>query len=163
MLVLRLLTCSRGVWAVLAVAGLLLSGGCGSGEYSGPSGAVSGKVTLGGEAVPAGCTVSFVSDQGFTATGTVESGGSYKLSRVGKTGEVTGEIPVGTYQVSVTPPAETSEADYDKMMEEQSSGEGQPQGDAGQEVIPAKYQTTQTSELSKDVTEGANTINVELE
>lgn len=164
MLVCRLLTCSRGLWAVLAVAGLLLCGGCGPGGYSGPTGTVSGTVTLSGEAVPSGCTVTFVSEQ-FTATGKVESGGSYKLSRVDKPGSVVDTIPVGTYQVSVTPPAEAamSDADYDKMMEDEFTDDGAADAGASKEVIPAKYQTTQTSEVSKEVKEGPNTIKIELE
>lgn len=163
MQVYRLLTCSRGLWAVLGAAGLLFCGGCGPGGYSGPTGTVSGTVTLNSEAVPAGCNVSFVSDQGFSATGTVESGGSYKLSRVGKAGEVLDTIPVATYKVSISPPAEASEADYDKMMEEESTSGGDAEAEAGQEVIPAKYQTTETSGLSKEVKEGSNTIPIELE
>lgn len=165
MLVCRLLTSTCGRWTVLAVVGLLLCGGCGPGEYSGPTGTVNGTVKLNDEAAPAGCTVSFVSAQ-FTATGTVESGGSFKLSRVDRSGKTLDTIPVGTYKVSVSPPAkaEESDADYDKMMEEESAREGgQPKGEAEQSVIPAKYQTTESSGLSEEVKEGENTIPIELE
>jgi hypothetical protein len=160
----RLLTGGRGLWSVLAVAGLAVCAGCGSEGYSGPTGTVTGTVMLGGEPVPAGCTVTFISAEGFTATGSVQSGGSYKLTRVGNAGEVLETIPVGTYQVSIIPPpaAEMSEADYDKLMEAQAAG--QEQANAGPaDAIPSKYHTTQTSDLTEEVQEGANTINFELE
>ena len=58
-------------WAVLVVIAALVASGCQPSGYSGPTGTVSGKVTFGGEVVPQGCTVSFVSDEGYTARGQV--------------------------------------------------------------------------------------------
>lgn len=156
-----------GLCAVLVVAGLALWAGCDSGGYSGPSGTVSGTVTLNGEPVPQGCTVVFLSDKGFTATGQVGAGGNYQLSVVGKGGSTTSGVPAATYQVSVSPPAsgEGAEGDYDAIMEEAAkAGEGQPEeSQAEAEVIPAKYQSSGTSGLSFDVKEGPNTINIPLE
>ena len=162
MLVCRMMVRSRGLWAALAVAGLLFYGGCGPGGYSGPTGTVSGTVTLQGQPVPQGCKVAFVSDEGFTASGQVTAGGNYQLSVAGK-GQ---NVPVATYKVCVSPPegAEASEADYEKMMEESAGGEeGAAETPAQEEVIPAKYQTTTTSGLSFAVEEGANTIDITLE
>ena len=158
----RLLARSLVPGAILAMAVLPLCGGCGPGGYSGPTGTVSGTVTLNGEPVPAGCGVAFISDEGHTASGTVAAGGSYQLSAGGEGNEV----PAANYRVCITPPAQAdaSGADYDKMMEAESA-EGAPEEatEAAVEVIPAKYQTTTTSELSFQVKAGSNTIDIPLE
>jgi hypothetical protein len=167
MLVSRLRSRRWGLWTVLVVAGLVFWTGCNSGGYSGPAGTVSGTVTLNGAPVPQGCSVAFVSDKGFTASGQVGADGSYQLSVVGEEGSTTSGIPVATYNVSVNPPAggEGSEGDYDAMMEEESeAGEDQAEeSQAEAEVIPAKYQSGATSELSFEVKEGPNTIDITLE
>ncbi|HUT88246.1 MAG TPA: carboxypeptidase-like regulatory domain-containing protein [Thermoguttaceae bacterium] len=162
MLVCRLLARSHGLWAILAIAGLLFCVGCSPGGYSGPVGTVTGTVTLNGEPVPAGCTVTFISDDGHAASGKVGPGGSYQLSA----GAEGNNVPAATYKVSITPPgkADASEADYDKMMEAESAGEAsQEETQPAEEVIPAKYQTTGTSGLSFEVKAGSNTIDVPLE
>lgn len=159
----RLLARSCGLWALVAIAGLVFLAGCPGGGYSGPTGTVSGTVTLGGEPAPQGCTVGFVSDQGFTASGRVGAGGKYELSVAGKGNA----IPVASYKVTVTPPAagETSDQDYEKMMEESASGAEEPKAktEPAEEVIPAKYASTATSGLSFDVQKGPNTIDIKLE
>jgi hypothetical protein len=156
-----------GLCAVLVVAGLVLCTGCNPSGYSGPTGTVSGTVTLNGAPVPQGCTLVFMADKGFTASGQVGAGGKYQLSVIGKGGAKTSGVPVATYKVSVSPPAsgEGSDADYEAMMEEMSkSGEAQPEeSQAEAEVIPAKYQSSGTSGLSFDVKEGPNTIDIPLE
>ena len=166
MLVCRLLARSHALWAILVIAGLLFCGGCSPGGYSGPTGTVTGTVTLNGEPVPQGCTVAFVSDDGHVASGKTGSGGSYQLSA----GEAGDRVPAATYKVSVGAPASgdaMSDAEYEKMMEAQSAAgggaepeeEAQPAGD----VIPAKYRTTGTSGLSFEVKAGSNTIDIPLE
>jgi hypothetical protein len=143
------------VWFLTALVGAawMTVLGCGPGGYSGPTGIVTGKVTLDGNPVPQGCAVSFVSSDGFTASAKVGADGAYTLLNVDKP-----EIPVASYKVSVAQPAaEVSGADYDKYMTE-GGGEAKPEPEA----IPAKYQTTETSGLSADVKEGPNTINLEL-
>ena len=160
----RFLTRGAGPWAAVLVIGVLFLTGCESGGYSGPTGTVSGTVTLNGQPVPQGCTVAFVSDAGHTATGQVGAGGQYSLSVVGEGGK-TSAIPAASYNVSVTPPAEAeSSGDYDQMMEESASGEGQAEETTPEaEVIPAAFQSTGTSGLSYEVKEGENTIDVKLE
>lgn len=147
-------------YLILWSLGLIACTGCGSGGYAGPTGKVSGSVKLAGQSVPDGCNVAFVSDSGFTATGLV-SGGSYTLRATGKNPE---EIPVGEYRVMVTAPATTgqmSDADYEKMMSESSSG-NPPATAPEKTTIPPKYHTTTTSGLKYDVKEGPNTIDIEL-
>ena len=81
------------VWFFSALVGAALATfiGCGPGGYSGPTGTVTGKVTLDGESVPQGCAVTFVSAAGFTASAKVGAGGSYTLLNVDKP-----EIPVAS-------------------------------------------------------------------
>ena len=67
----RLVSRSLNLWMVFVALGLLVAGGCTEGGYSGPTGTVSGTVTLGDQPVPQGSTVAFVSDAGFTASGQV--------------------------------------------------------------------------------------------
>lgn len=161
MFVLRLLHRVPSGWAIAVTMGAMLVAGCGSDGYSGPTGTVSGAVTLGGEAVAEGCSVTFISDEGFTAVGVVGEGGNYQLS-AGDTGD---QIPVATYKVMVSDPPgpEMSEADYDKMMESSGEETAASSDEASGAVIPTKYQITSTSELSFGVKEGPNTINIELQ
>jgi hypothetical protein len=150
------------LWLVVAVAGLVVAGGCGSGGYSGPTGTVRGTVTLNGESVPAGTGVVFLADDGFTASGQVGADGSYELS-IADSGN---QIPAATYKVMVSGAAaggvSADDADYDAMMEASASGDAQPETPA-QSTIPSKYNSTSTSGLSFTVSEGENTINIELQ
>jgi len=144
------------VWLSTAGLGLAMIAvwGCGSGGYSGPTGTVTGKVTLDGNPVPQGCAVTFVSPSGFTASGKVGGDGSCTLMNMDKPA-----IPAATYKVAVAQPAaDMSGADYDKYM----SAEGGQAAQAAPEAIPAKYQTVDTSGLSYDVKEGPNSIDIEL-
>ena len=144
------------VWIATVVLGfaITVTGGCSKGGYSGPTGTVTGKVTLDGKPVPAGCLVTFVSEAGFTASGKVGADGSYTLLNVDKP-----EIPTATYNVGVTQPsAEVSGADYDKYM----SAGGAEEPKAAPATIPAKFQSSTTSGLSFGVKEGPNTINIDL-
>jgi hypothetical protein len=98
--------------------------------------------------------VSFISDAGYVASGKVGAGGAYTLLDVDKP-----EIPVATYKVAVSPPAEQmSGDDYDKYMSAEAGGDTQ----AATEVIPGRYASHATGGLSFDVKQGPNTINIEL-
>jgi len=146
-----------GSLVLLAVAGLLLESGCQPKGYSGPTGTVSGKVTVGEKPAPDGCVVTFIGETGgHVASGKTGAGGAYQLACGGKP-----EVPAVKYKVSVTPPAqgEMSQADYDKMMAE---GGAKPEAKAPESPIPAKYQNPGTSDLLHEVKPGANTINIEL-
>ena len=166
MLVSRFHSSLWGLCAVLVVVGLIPWTGCSSGGYSGPTGEVSGTVTLNGAPVPQGCTVAFISDKGFTASGQVGADGKYELSVIGTGGAKSNSVPAATYAVSVTAPgtAGQSEADYDAMMEAESAGDaGAVEDKPADGTIPAKYQSAGTSGLSFEVKEGSNTIDITLE
>jgi hypothetical protein len=151
-----------GLWVIVAAAGLVIAGGCGSGGYSGPTGTVRGTVTINGQPVPSGTGVAFLSDDGFTASGQVGPDGSYQLSSAGSGNQ----IPAVAYKVMVSAPVtggvSADDADYEAMMEASASGAGQP-APAAQAAVPPKYNSTATSGLSFTVTAGENTINIELE
>lgn len=146
---------SLGRWGALLFLVTVVTG-CSGGGYSGPTGTVSGTANLAGKPVPAGCRVSFVSDEGFTATGEIDGSGKYTLSNVGNTA-----IPAATYKVTVAPPPERelSEAEYEEAMAKGTIGTSGPAA----EVIPAKYQNLATSGLSFEVKAGSNTIDIQLE
>ena len=150
--------------AALATIALVCGAGCGGGGgYSGPAGTVTGSIKLAGKPVPDGTSVTFIGDAGHTASGTVSGGGSYQLSTIANEAK-SDAIPVGKYRVCVTSPntAQTmTDAEYDKMMTESASGGGAA-AKAPPSAIPAKYQTTTTSQLSFEIKEGPNTIDIEL-
>ena len=138
---------------------LVVASGCGSG-HSGPTGTVRGTVTLNGEPVPAGTGVVFVSDDGFSASGQVDAGGTYELSSA-NTGT---RIPAVSYKVMISAPSgdevTAEETDYEAMME--ASASGQAPSAATPSAVPAKYGSTATSGLTFTVDAGDNTIAIEL-
>lgn len=141
-------------FSALAVATLLL-GGCVQGGPSGPTGTVSGKVTVAGQSAPAGVSITFMSTGGPVATGQTEADGTYRLAVAGNP-----NVPATEYKVMATAPAapEMSQAEIDKVM----SG-GSPPPAAPSATIPAKYASTNTSGLSFTVKEGPNTIDIDLQ
>jgi hypothetical protein len=150
----------RFAWFLVSGIALLLMSGCGGG-YSGPTGTVSGSVTLNGQPVPSGSIVSFIADDGFVATGIVDAAGAYKLEVAGQGPKV----PAATYKVMVAAPASggisDTDAEYEKMMQ---STNADAMGSSAKvtEAIPSKFTSTATSGLSFPVNAGENTINIEL-
>jgi len=134
---------------------LTLSSGCSPGGYSGPTGTVTGTITRGEKPLPPGCRVSFVSAEGFTASGQVDRGGKYTLMNLDKP-----QIPAASYKVCLTPPPqpERSEEEYEKAMAAGTTGTSETPSD----VIPNKYQNPTTTDLSYEVKPGPNTFDIEL-
>lgn len=136
----------RPVILTLAICSLMLSG-CGPKERQ-PNATMSGKVTLGGRAAPAGSTIQFVDPTtGNTAVGMVEADGSYKAVVAGVQG-----VFSGTYQVSVTGPNPVIDAE--KAME--------PDFVPPEDPIPARYQSAASSGETVTVTEGENTYDLNM-
>jgi hypothetical protein len=152
---------SRSCFAGLTLSlGMLLLAGCGSSSAipAGPKGTVTGKVTLDGEAVPAGSTVMFLHEEtSLGATGTTTGDGTYSLTML--EGD---QLPVGSYKISVTPPDQGA---VDSSNEEAYAAamEGGGEEVEASSTIPVKYHDTESSELTYTVTEGPNTHNIELE
>lgn len=144
---------TSGVWSKSLAACLVILplAACGKGGYSGPTGKVSGKVTLAGAPLSAGSTVTFISTQGHMASGATAADGSFKLLCNGAE-----NIPAVTYKVQLSPPASTAPAPL--------IDPSKPLPAAPPEPFPSKYAATATSGLEFTVKEGENPpINIELQ
>jgi len=129
---------SIGILSVAVLAGL---SGCG-GTYDS---AVTGKVTLDGNAVPRGVVAYQPSSGGPAAYATIENG-SYVIY----TGREKG-LPSGDYQVTVV---------ANEPSAEKSAKGGPPP--PGKLITPLWYRSKDTSGLKYTVQHGSNEINLEL-
>lgn len=110
---------------------------------------VEGTVTVDGKPAQTG-TVLFVPQQGTeggVSSGTITKDGTYTL--VGPKGK---GVVVGTHKILVQCPMEGSGPD---------SGQDPQQG-APPCIIPAKYANERSSDITKEVTEGENKIDIQL-
>lgn len=126
--------------AVPFLAGMLLiQVGCSSGK---PAGTVSGTVKYKGAPVTTGSVNFFATDKGTASAAPLDGSGKFTLP---------GTLEVGTYKVYIQPPVP----------------EQLPPGKAPKNVarltIPPKYQDLGQTPVTKEVKEGANTIEIELE
>ena len=145
----------RLIPGVLVLFSLLIVGCSGdSGDgYSGPRGEVTGKVTFEGKPIPEGSTIMFESKTGkagYTATGTINGAGEYKMQYNGKP-----NLPGVTYQVQIFPPSKASSAPADPAAGTNVSVEAEAP------PFPAKY-SGPVRELTFAVKEGKNTANFVL-
>lgn len=136
---------------VTACLGLVA--GCGG---SGPTGTVSGTVTLNGS--PIAAQVTFMNNEATASAVSDSATGQYSL--------VYGEsnrIPLGTYNIAITAAPgsdEITDQDYEAMME----GDGASGTDSSaQSGIPTKFQRSSTSGLEFTVSEGDNSFDIKLE
>lgn len=127
-----------------------------------PTGTVSGKVTYKGKPVPSGCLVTFVSDQGVVALGTVDASGRYKLMTAGKP-----DVPALDYNISVTFPGvigpEMTDEDERKYMAGDPATIAKFAHKAQAAPIPKKYADEFNSGLSFQIKAGANSHDIELQ
>lgn len=135
---------------LLCLAGLW---GC---SKEGPTGTVSGTVTLDGEPVKEGF-VSFVSSQGYSGQGKIGAGGAYTLDV---------PLPPGEYMASVGPPPITeAPGGLIPGKEGQASDSAShyaPEAVPQQSDIPTDYWNETTSGLRFTIKEGANQVTIEL-
>lgn len=135
--------------------------GCGGAAdgFSGSRGMVSGKATIAGEPLPAGCQVLFMATRGgFTASGTVGPDGTFSLQYLVPTG-----LPVGDYVVQIAPPATAAggaSADPAEMAKRMKLSAGGKADDGL--PFPSRYTTTATSGLAFTVKPGENTFDLAL-
>ncbi len=130
------------------VALLVLSvSGCGAKSEFPETVPVSGKVLYKGQPVPMG-TVTFQSDQGQAATGTIQPDGTYRLSTFA---QEDGAVP-GHHKVMIIA------NDGDPTMMPGSSPGYKPPKD----LIPKKYGTLATSGLEAEVAKGKPTVDFDL-
>jgi len=146
----------------VCTAAFLVVVGCGSDDTGlGRRYAVSGTVKYKGEPVRQG-SVTFepVSKDGRHATGTIENG-SYKLSTSGSEGE--GALP-GDYKVIViaTTMDTTELAKQTGGLVHQGGPEFQKLLKNAKDLVPKKYQRSETSPLTAKVKEESNKLDFDL-
>ena len=127
-----------------------------------PTGTVSGKVTYKGNPVPAGCLITFVSDRGVAALGTVDASGRYQLMVAGKP-----DVPALQYNISVTFPGvvgpEMTDEDERKYMAGDPATIAKFARKTPTAPIPKKYADEFNSGLSFQIQAGANSFNIDLQ
>jgi hypothetical protein len=143
----------------LALFGVLAVVGCG-GDSKGPTGTISGKLTVNGQPAPAKTQVFFLSNTGDATSAEVAGDGTFTIMGV----------TVGSYQVSIKPPAATSEnvspEEAMRMMYgTEPGGKGSnPNAFAseGAVKIPEKYTSFADSGITFEVKEGVNDFALDL-
>ena len=129
--------------------------GCGGHDF-GPTGKISGRLTLEGKPMAPGHAVSFMQpEKGFLAFGFTDAEGNFS---VGSWNE--GDMPVGKYSVMIAPPAATAPAvapTADEAFENPELVDPKLSS-----VFPVKYRDITTSGLEFDVVAGDNKFEVEL-
>lgn len=140
--------------------------GCGGGvsnksvQITGPTGTVSGTVTLNGKPVSGGAIISFRhAKTALVANSKVAEDGTYTLQLADSL-----KVPVGLYSAAVSPVAgkTMSPEEYDAMMKNTPPDGSLPKTNSGQAAIPSKYLLMDGSPLKFEVSEGQNTIDVKL-
>ena len=128
----------------LCLLSLVLLFGCTRGGDL-PTAPVSGKVTYKGKPVPSG-TVMFVPEKGPPATGEIGKDGSYSLGTYGKND---GAV-LGKHKIAVTAVADMS----DRLPEDRNP--------LPPPIVPSKYLSQDTSELTFEVKQGKNVADLDL-
>jgi hypothetical protein len=127
----------------MLVCGMMLLTSCGPrGEATA---IVRGKVTYAGKPVPNG-TVNFIPDRGPSATGEIQPDGSYTLTTY-KSGD--GAV-IGAHKVIVV------------AMQDMSNRLPENRTPLPPPIVPVKYTSLATSDLTADVQKKENTINFDL-
>jgi len=146
--------------ALLIMLAMFSAAGCWG--KSQPTGTLSGKVTYKGAAVPAGCLVTFISDQGVAALGTVDASGRYQLMFSGKP-----NVPALNYNIAVTFPGvigpEMTDEDERKYMAGDPATIAKFSRKPPTAPIPKKYADEFQSGLSFQIKAGANTHDIDLQ
>jgi hypothetical protein len=154
----------NGVVVVLSIPLLVVAGCTGSDSISlGKLVPVKGKVTCNGQPAPAGCVITFQhTERNFPASAETAADGSYTLLFNGKP-----EVPLGTYKVSIRPPAGEAEfanpsdpEAYKKMMEKAPMARGN--APAKTATIPKKYASPETSGVTFTVVENQTEYDVAM-
>jgi hypothetical protein len=134
--------------------------GCGGDSGRGPTGTISGKLTVNGQPAPAKTQVFFLSNTGDATSAEVAADGTFTIMGV----------TVGSYQVSVKPPPSATEnvspEEAMRMMYgTEPGGKGtNPNAfsSASAVQIPAKYTSFSDSGITFEVKEGVNDFALDL-
>ncbi|QDS87502.1 hypothetical protein EC9_16810 [Rosistilla ulvae] len=138
---------SVAICNVLGLLVVLLQSGCSPQGFAGTTGTVQGKLTRKGVPLNAGTIVTFVSFEGFAASGETDSDGAFQLMFRGAE-----NIPVSHYRIQLAPARINQsghfemDADLRKALKEESRAC----------PFPEKYGASATSDLEFAVREGDN-------
>lgn len=145
------------LFLLFALAGILLPG-CGSGQRE--TTPVSGKITVDGKPLTTGRIMFWPDDGGPTATSTIGSDGSYRLTTYRENdGAVLGPHKVTVEAVNITNP-EAGPKSFSDELKNQSFYRNPPV--KTKELVPRQYALRQTSGLTAEVTRDVGTIDFDL-
>lgn len=143
--------CSLGIIAALI--------GCSSSLHEGPTGTITGQLTIDGNPAGAGFMVSFMEmNRGFLAFGTTDAQGRFRIDSWNA-----GDMPTGTYKVMVSPGNSTPARDPSTITAEEAF-ENPELIDPVQPKAPfhPRYRDTTTSQLEFEIKEGPNEFEIPL-
>lgn len=147
--------------AMLCLSSMVLIGcGGGSDGYEGDTGTVSGVVKLNGKPITEKVIVTFLSKEGFSASGLSDSSGKYTLQY-----KQSPNIPIGKYSVSINSGAgaiadtRSPEEVMNAAMDADGKAKDAPEVKS---EIPDKVKSPGGSGITKDVVAGENPIDIEI-
>lgn len=142
---------------VVGAVGFCLMAGCGDAKHSrGPTGKVSGKVTLNGKPLPPGCTIVFThKEKAVAMTAPIGSDGSYSASNV-----LVGPQKV-SFMVPVQPTAAPPDPSNPEAYKAYMLGKAKVTGEE-KSLVPKRYTSPDESGLTFDVQEGENKYDIDL-
>lgn len=149
-----------GVALALGLASIMLSGCNGGPGAGGPTGTVTGRVTIGGQPLEESVVVTFLGQDGSPATALTAPDGRYELTIL-----TSRSIPVGHYKIGISPydPTESAaSAPVDpRQVLDVKTGASTARTQWNSQV-PARYGNPATSGLERDVKSGPNAIDLEI-
>ncbi|QEG20222.1 hypothetical protein [Mariniblastus fucicola] len=142
----------------LAILGtLLVMAGCGGKDF-GPTGSISGTLSMDEQPLPEGTKLIFMHpSEGHAGFGFTDASGQFSIEwrRGGKNRD---SMPVGVYEVMIV---ESSAVDVEQMSADEML-EGNLPEPTRTTRIPAKYLRASTSGLSYEVKEGENNFDIKI-
>lgn len=136
---------------------LLTLSGCGH-DY-GPTGRITGRLTMDGKPLSPGTAVSFMQmEKGFLAFGLTDAEGKFEVKSFNE-----GEMPVGKYNVMVAPPAGTPQTKPEYIDPDEAFEHPELLDPVVKSEFPDRYRDTTTSGLAFDVKSGTNSFEIDLQ
>jgi hypothetical protein len=139
---------------LLLVLGGATAIGCSSKHDYGPTGTVSGRLTMDGKPLPEGTKVMFMEPrEGWLAFGATDADGRFAVKSWNN-----GNMPVGTYKVMIQPAEveDTESLSADDLLDRKKGNTKTPLS------FPKRYRAITTSKLEYKIDEGANTFDIDI-
>jgi hypothetical protein len=146
----------RAAQAFLLLLGLATLGGCSKGNDFGPTGKITGRLTMDGKPLPEKTSISFMEPMsGYLAYGQTDADGNYNIASWNN-----GEMPIGKYKVFLSaPPTKVDPASLspEQLFEHPELAEGKVRL-----PFPKKYGDMNTSGLEYEIKAGENKFDVDI-